>query len=63
MEVLRQPIEDGVVTISRVSGSITYPCSVMLVAAMNPLPLRIFRPPHARVHLFRDGGWRDISPA
>lgn len=38
MEVLRQPIEDGVVTISRVSGSLSYPCSVMLIAAMNPCP-------------------------
>lgn len=38
MEVLRQPIEDDVVTISRVAGSLTYPCSVMLVAAMNPCP-------------------------
>lgn len=38
MEVLRQPIEDNVVTISRVAGSLTYPCSVMLVAAMNPCP-------------------------
>ncbi|MBR2635928.1 MAG: YifB family Mg chelatase-like AAA ATPase [Oscillospiraceae bacterium] len=38
MEVLRQPIEDGQVTISRVSGALTYPCSMMVVAAMNPCP-------------------------
>lgn len=38
MEVLRQPIEESKVTISRVAGSITYPCSVMLVCAMNPCP-------------------------
>jgi magnesium chelatase family protein len=38
LEVLRQPIEDGIVTISRARSSLTYPCSVVLVAAMNPCP-------------------------
>ena len=38
MECLRQPLEDDRVTISRVSASLSYPCSIMLVAAMNPCP-------------------------
>lgn len=38
LEVLRGPLEDRTVTISRVSASLTYPCNFMLVASMNPCP-------------------------
>ncbi|SEJ97105.1 magnesium chelatase family protein, partial [Propionispira arboris] len=38
LEVLRQPLEDGMVTISRVNASIAFPASLMLVTAMNPCP-------------------------
>jgi magnesium chelatase family protein len=38
LEVLRQPLEDGVVTISRSAGKITLPCQFLFVASMNPCP-------------------------
>jgi magnesium chelatase family protein len=45
LEVLRQPLEDGEVTLSRASSTITYPARVMLVAALNPCPCGYYSDP------------------
>ena len=45
LEVLRQPLEERRVTISRAKFSVDYPCSMMLVASMNPCPCGYFNHP------------------
>jgi magnesium chelatase family protein len=45
MEAMRQPIEDGRITIARVAATFSYPCSMMLVCAMNPCPCGFYGHP------------------
>ncbi len=45
LEGLRQPIEDKIVTVTRVSGTLTFPANFMLVAALNPCPCGYYQDP------------------
>src|SRR5450755_1412740 len=50
LEVMRQPLEEGAVTISRAATSITFPARFMLAAAMNPCPCGFFGDPTRQCH-------------
>lgn len=52
LEALRGPLEDRELTISRVWGSLTYPCNFTLIASMNPCPCRILWEYIKKMHMF-----------
>ena len=61
LESLRQPLEDGQVTVSRVQAQITFPCRFLLAASMNPCPCGYYNDPHrectcspAALHRYRN---------
>ena len=52
LEVMRGPLEDRIITISRVNATLTYPCNFMLVTSMNPCSCRILWFKGKRVYMF-----------
>jgi len=50
LEVMRQPLEEGSITVARVADTITYPSKFMLIAAMNPCPCGYFTDPKRECH-------------
>ena len=52
LEVLREPLEDGKVTISRINQTITYPSRFMFITSMNPCPCGYYRFRRKRLYLF-----------
>jgi magnesium chelatase family protein len=56
LEVLRQPLEDGFVTIARAQATLAYPANLMLVAALNPCPCGYFGDPDHQRYLHKISG-------